>query len=54
MNLNFFSIHFLASQDPEKNQITLEKIVLTVGQNNYENKMPFLLFNNSFCHPMRW
>ena len=38
----FFSIHFLPLSTPEKNQITLEKIVLTVGQNNDGNKMPLL------------
>ena len=38
---NLFEIHFLAPQNPRKIQITLEKI-LTAGQNNYGNKIPFL------------
>ena len=40
---NFFLIHFFPPQYPRKIQITLEKIVLTAGQNNYGNKIPFLI-----------
>ena len=39
---NFFLTHFSWPHYPGKIQITLEQIFLTVGQNNYGNKIPFL------------
>ena len=41
-NWFFLLIHILAHQYPVKIQIKPEKIVLTVCQNNYSNKIPFL------------
>ena len=40
--LKIFLDSLLTLSTQEKNQITLEKIVLTVCQNNYGNKMPLL------------
>ena len=52
---NFFSTQFSWCQYPEKFKITLEICFLTICQNKYGNKIPFLKkIVENLCHKWWW